>query len=91
MNIEQIEQAGGNKQTPAFNSSFQCKNRVMTYNNYPDDIFEQIKQHLVPLCEKYVFGKEVGEKVLHTSKAHLFLKRRCDKELYINFLMLIFI
>lgn len=57
-NCEQIEKVEGNKQPPL---SFQCKNWIMTYNNYPKDIFEQIEQVLAPLCEKYVFGKEVGE------------------------------
>lgn len=63
--IEQIEQAGGNKQSPANKEIPECKfqscNWIMTYHNYPEDIFEQIEQHLVPLCKKYVFGKEVGK------------------------------
>ena len=63
--VEQIEQAGGNKQSPANKEIPECKfqscNWIMTYHNYPEDIFEQIEQHLVPLCKKYVFGKEVGK------------------------------
>lgn len=48
---------GGNKQTP----SFQCKNWIGTWNNYPENAFELLGQTLVPLCQHYVFGKEVGE------------------------------
>lgn len=48
---------GGNKQTP----SFQCKNWIMTWNNYPEDVMSKLGQELVPLCTNYVFGKEVGE------------------------------
>ena len=65
--IEQVEQFGGNKQTPnsTLNSSsdykFQATNWVMTWNNYPDNVFELIEQQLIPLCDKYIFGKEVGE------------------------------
>lgn len=65
MVVEQTEQGGGNKQPPLFiesKASFQSVCWVMTYNNYPNDIFEQIERHLVPLCSKYCFGKEVGDK-----------------------------
>lgn len=57
---EQIEQGRGNKQTlPKL--SYQSKNWVMTWNNYPSNVFGLLNKHLVPLCEKYVFGKEVGK------------------------------
>ena len=48
----------GNKQNSLMGSScnFQCKAWVLTWNNYPIDVFEQMSKHLVPLCEKYVFG-----------------------------------
>lgn len=65
--LEQIEQFGGNKQSPncKLNSSceykFQATNWVITWNNYPEDVFEQIKQVLIPLCIHYIFGKEVGD------------------------------
>lgn len=60
--VEQIEQAGGNKQTPAIpECKFQAKNWVMTWHNYPKDAFEQIEHQLIPKCEKYVFGKELGK------------------------------
>lgn len=62
--IEQIEQGGVINKPPCIEipeCKFQAKNWVMTYHNYPKDIFEQIEQHLVPLCEKYVFGKELGK------------------------------
>lgn len=64
--IEQVEQFGGNKQSPNCNLNsfceykFQATNWVMTWNNYPDNVFEQIEQCLIPLCDKYIFGKEVG-------------------------------
>lgn len=61
MSFEQIEQGGGNKQTPPISCNFQAKNWVMTWNNYPDDVFEQLEQALCPLCIKYIFGKEIGE------------------------------
>lgn len=61
--VEQIEQTGGNKQTPVIpECKYQCRSWVMTWNNYPDGAMEQIEQELVPLCEKYVFGKERGDK-----------------------------
>lgn len=62
--LSTIEQGGGNKQTPPIDDipkcSFQAKNWVMTWNNYPDNIFELLEQTICPLCLKYVFGKEVG-------------------------------
>lgn len=60
MSVEQIEQIGGNKQTPIFDYKFQAVNWIMTWNNYPDDVFEQLSNKLAPLCDKYIFGKEVG-------------------------------
>lgn len=65
MSFEQIEQGGGNKQAPPPSEelpkcSFQAKNWVMTWNNYPNNVFEQLEQRLAPLCLKYVFGKEKG-------------------------------
>lgn len=64
MSFEQIEQVGGNKQTPTNIDipvcKFQAVNWVMTWNNYPDDCIEQLEQRLAPLCKKYIFGKEVG-------------------------------
>lgn len=66
--FEQIEQLGGNKQAPnsqvnfSCNYKFQAVNWVLTWNNYPDDVFEQLSKLLVPLCDKWIFGKEVGEK-----------------------------
>lgn len=61
MEGEQIEQIGGNKQTPIFDYKFQAINWIMTWNNYPVDVFEQIEQHLQPLCDKWIFGKEIGK------------------------------
>ena len=40
---------------------FQAVSWVMTYHNYPEDVFEQIERYIVPLCKKYVFNKEVGK------------------------------
>lgn len=42
------------------NCKYQCKCWVMTWNNYPENVFEPLSQKLVPLCEKYVFAKEIG-------------------------------
>lgn len=64
MKNEQIEQGGGNKQPP-LNEHKECKFQsiswVMTWNNYPNDVFEQLEKYLVPDCIKYVFSKEVGK------------------------------
>lgn len=56
---------------------FQAKNWVMTWHNYPDNVFEQIEQHLVPLCVKYVFGKELGKsgKTPHIQGAFVLKKK----------------
>lgn len=48
---------GGNKQSP----SFQCKNWIGTWNNYPEDAMSKLVQFIVPLCTNYIFGKEVGK------------------------------
>ena len=71
-NSEQNEQDNsglGNKQTKPESQyvecKFQAKNWVMTWNNYPDEqmsnVFDILKDKLVPLCDKYVFAKEIGE------------------------------
>lgn len=60
--LSKVEQGQGNKQScPIPICKFQAKNWVMTWHNYPDNVFEQIEQHLVPLCKQYVFGKEKGK------------------------------
>lgn len=46
----------GNYQPP----QYQSDKWVMTWNNYPGDIRVRLEK-LVPLCEKYIFGFEVGE------------------------------
>ena len=69
MNIEQIEQEKsglGNKQTSPDSTleteiKFQTKNWVMTWNNYPEQVFSLLEENIIPLCEKYVFAKEVGD------------------------------
>ena len=60
---EQTISGLGNKQTkPEIpECKFQSKNWVMTFNNYPEQIFKILEENLIPLCDKYVFGKEVGE------------------------------
>lgn len=46
----------GNYQPP----QYQSDKWVMTWNNYPGDIRVRLEK-LIPLCEKYIFGFEVGE------------------------------
>lgn len=68
MASEQSGIGGGNIQTPPSNpvkTEYQSVKYVMTWNNYPDDVYEQIERHLVPLCTKYIFAKEIGEKGTH--------------------------
>ena len=60
-NVEQIEQAGGNIQTPAISKHYANTKYVMTWHNYPKDAFEQIELKLCPLCKLYVFGEEYGK------------------------------
>lgn len=54
----------GNKQKSPPETIRDCKYRdykfVMTWNNYPDDVMAKMVKKLVPECQKYVFGKEVG-------------------------------
>ncbi len=87
MGKDQIEQGGGNKQPPLLSEyttcSFQAINWVMTYNNYPKDIFDQIEQVLIPLCSKYVFGKEIGEEgTPHIQGAFILKKKKRQGEIY---------
>ena len=63
---EQVSSGLGNKQTSpdlqVVECKFQGKNWIMSFNNYPEHMFDILKHKLVPLCENYVFGKEIGEK-----------------------------
>lgn len=86
MSDEQIEQGGGNKQPPLKEYSeckFQSINWVMTWNNYPKDVLEQIEHNLVPLCIKYVFAKEVGkEGTPHIQGAFVLRKKMRQGTIY---------
>lgn len=59
--VEQIEQGGGNIQTPPLSKHYANTKYVLTWHNFPVDAFEQIEQKLCPLCNLYVFGEEYGK------------------------------
>lgn len=83
LNNEIVEIEGGNKQPPLSTCSFQTKQWVMTWNNYDDDSMEKIKVRLIPLCEKYVFGFEIGELgTKHIQGAFLLKKRTRQSTIY---------
>lgn len=52
---------GGNKQPPPLTEyKFQCKNWIMTWNNYPENWKEQVSK-LIPMCDNWSFFPEKGE------------------------------
>lgn len=66
--IEQVEQIAGNIQISAItgftqeDNGFQAIKYFLTYHTKDFvEAFEQIKEGLVPLCKKYVFGEEYGK------------------------------
>jgi hypothetical protein len=62
---------------------FQCKNWVMTFNNYPEQIFDIFTDKLIPLCSNYVFAKEVGsEGTPHIQGAFMLKKKIRQNTLY---------
>merc|ERR1711981_746396 len=62
---------------------FQAKNWVMTINNYRDNILEELKDYLVPLCIKYVFYKEIGkEGTKHIQGAFILKKKTRQGTIY---------
>lgn len=68
MDIEQIEQGGGNIQVPSFceeDKGFQSKQFFLTYHLNEHESFEQtfksIELNLIPLCKQYIFGEEYGK------------------------------
>lgn len=85
---EKIEQGGVINNPPFVTEQVICKfqatNWVMTYNNYPMDIFDQIEQVLVPLCSKYVFGKEICPTTgtPHIQGAFILKKKKRQGEIY---------
>lgn len=64
--------------------SFQAVNWVMTWHNYPEDVFEQLERYIVPLCKKYVFNKEVGKsgKTRHIQGAFILKKKMRQATIY---------
>ena len=67
----------GNKQKPSeSSSSYRAINWVMTWNNYPEEAIGLLDAKLVPLCERYVFGEEVGEKGTKHIQGAFVLKER---------------
>lgn len=54
----QESQEGGNNQTP----SFECRKYIFTLNNYSEEDVEKVKKYLNDKSQKWIFGKEVGEK-----------------------------
>jgi len=59
--IEQIEIAGGNTETPAKKQGTQYNYWFFTYNNYKIEQIEQIEQILRHECKWYVFQEETGK------------------------------
>jgi len=47
--------------SPTPKQCYQCLKWCFTYNNYPENYKILIEPRLNEICEKYVFGKEVGE------------------------------
>lgn len=76
--VEQIEQTGGNIQTPVLSKHYANTKYVMTWHNYPEDAFEQIELKLCPLCKLYVFGEEYGKsgKTKHIQGAFILKGRK---------------
>ncbi|AXQ66011.1 MAG: putative replication-associated protein [Circoviridae sp.] len=78
--LSKDEQVGGNKQPQPKVSKFQCKNWVMTWNNYPKEHFELLSKELVPLCVKYSFYEEVGEQGTPHIQGAFMLKKKMRQD-----------